>query len=109
MNQKGFVNIAIIIGTVVIAGIAGYFVLSQRTTTSLVPTPTPTPPTSTFTTPPTDSKSSPVPTAPSTLESPTTNVNNKTNSENLSKILEQLDGFPQQPCPTPSNRYHIER
>ena len=43
MNQKGFVNIAIIIGIVVIAGIAGYFVLSPQTTTSPTPTPTPTP------------------------------------------------------------------
>lgn len=47
MNQRGFVNIAIIIGIVVIAGIAGYFVLSQRTTTSPTPTPTPTLPIST--------------------------------------------------------------
>ena len=51
MNQKGFINIAIIIGIVVIAGITGYFVLSQRTTTSPLPTPTPTPPISTSTTP----------------------------------------------------------
>lgn len=59
MNQKGFVNIAIIIGIVVIAGIAGYFVLSQRTTTSPIPTPTPTPPISTSTTPtPTTNSSS---------------------------------------------------
>lgn len=62
MNQKGFVNIAIIIGVVIIVGIAGYFVLSQRTTTSPVPTPTPTSPTSTPSTqtqtPTTDSNSS---------------------------------------------------
>ena len=45
MSQKGFVNIAIIIGIVVIAGIAEYFVLSQRITTS------PAPPTSTSATP----------------------------------------------------------
>ncbi|OGF69956.1 hypothetical protein A3C75_01275 [Candidatus Giovannonibacteria bacterium RIFCSPHIGHO2_02_FULL_44_31] len=51
MNQKGFINIVVIIGIVVIAGIAGYFVLSQRTTTPPVPTSTPTPPISTSTTP----------------------------------------------------------
>ena len=49
MNQKGFVNIAIIVGIVIIAGIAGYFVLSQRPTASPVPTPTQTPPTTTDT------------------------------------------------------------
>lgn len=40
MNQKGFINIAIIIGVVIIAGIAGYFALSQRTS---LPAPTPSP------------------------------------------------------------------
>ena len=49
MNQKGFVNIAIIIGAVVMAGIAVYFILSRRTITSPAPTPTPTPQTSTST------------------------------------------------------------
>ncbi|KKR58428.1 MAG: hypothetical protein UT97_C0030G0003 [Parcubacteria group bacterium GW2011_GWC2_40_31] len=39
MNQKGFINIAIIIGIVVVAGIAGYFVLTNR---SAIPIPTPT-------------------------------------------------------------------
>lgn len=34
MNQKGFINIAIISVVVVIAGIAGYFILSQRTNPS---------------------------------------------------------------------------
>lgn len=47
-HQKGFANIAFIIGILVIAGIAGYFVLSLQTTISPVPTPTPT---STSTTP----------------------------------------------------------
>ena len=35
MNQKGFANIAIIIGIVIIAGMAGFFVLSQRPTPSV--------------------------------------------------------------------------
>ncbi|MBI2635481.1 MAG: hypothetical protein HYW79_02975 [Parcubacteria group bacterium] len=39
MSQKRFVNIAIIIGVIVIAGIIGYFVLSQQTTTPPVSTP----------------------------------------------------------------------
>ena len=73
MHQKGFSNIAIIIGIVVIAGIAGYFVLSQRPTTSPVPTSTPTPPASTpptptQTPPPTDNGQKPP--APSTAEYP---------------------------------------
>ena len=33
MKQKGFINIAIITGIVVIIGIAGYFILRQQTTT----------------------------------------------------------------------------
>lgn len=40
MNQKGFANIVIIIGIIIIAGIAGYFILNKQ---SLPPTPTPTP------------------------------------------------------------------
>jgi len=50
MSQKGFTNVAVIIGIVVIvgiAGIAGSFVLNQRTTPSPAPTPTSTSPTST--------------------------------------------------------------
>lgn len=40
MNRKGFVNIAVIIGIIIVAGIAGYFVLNQRTTIpNLSPTP----------------------------------------------------------------------
>jgi len=50
MNQKGFINIAVIIGVIVVAGIAGYFLLNQRTP-SPNPTPTPTSPASTSTTP----------------------------------------------------------
>jgi len=42
MNQKGFVSIALIVLVVVFAGVAGYFALNNRSTTS-----TPTPPTST--------------------------------------------------------------
>ena len=38
MNQKGLVNIAIIIGIIVLVGIAGYFVLRQRITFSRIPT-----------------------------------------------------------------------
>ena len=49
MNQKGFINIAVIIGIIVVAGITGYFVLTQRTPPNLIPTPTS--PTSTSTTP----------------------------------------------------------
>ncbi|GEM_PF-4397174 len=52
MSQKGFASVLIIIvGVVVLAGIAGYFVLNQRAITSPALTPTSTPPTSTFTTP----------------------------------------------------------
>lgn len=43
MNQKGFINIAIIIGIVILAGIAGYFVLNQQTQHSPVPTVLPLP------------------------------------------------------------------
>ncbi|MDI6734509.1 MAG: hypothetical protein QMD50_03435 [Patescibacteria group bacterium] len=60
MNQKGFINIAVII--LVIAGVAGYFLLSQRPTTSTMPTPTPTPPTSTQT--PTTTNTGQKPSAP---------------------------------------------
>jgi len=49
MNQKGFINIAVIIGIIVVAGIAGYFVLTQRTPPN--PAPTSTSPTPTSTTP----------------------------------------------------------
>ena len=43
MNQKGFINILIIIiGVVVLAGVVGYFVVSQRTP-SPVPIPSPIP------------------------------------------------------------------
>ncbi len=50
MNQKGFINIAVIIGVIVVAGIAGYFVLSQRTSPPN-PIPSPTSLTSTPSTP----------------------------------------------------------
>jgi len=50
MNQKKFINIVIIIGIIVIAGIIGYFILSQLTTISPATIPAPTPPASTSTT-----------------------------------------------------------
>ena len=108
MNQRGFINIIVIIGVVILAGIAGYFVLSQRTAISPEPIPTSTLQISTSTTPITDSQPSLAPT-PTNTQPPTTNVSNKTNSENLVKALEQLDSFPQQPCPNPTGRYHTER
>ena len=40
MNQKGFVNIVVIIAIVILAGVASYFILNQRT---LSPTPIPSP------------------------------------------------------------------
>lgn len=52
MNQKGFVNIIVIIGIVILAGVAGYFIVNKRTlppkpapspTSTLTPTPTPSP------------------------------------------------------------------
>ena len=52
MNQKGFVNIILIIVVVALAGVAGYFILANRSkapeptllaNTQLVATPTPTP------------------------------------------------------------------
>lgn len=75
MNQKGFINILLIVLVVVLAGVAGYFTLSNRsiapTPTPLVgeqptPSPSPTPttppkptPTSTQTTPKTSDSNSP--------------------------------------------------
>lgn len=52
MNQKGFINIAIIIGLVVIAGVAGYFILNNffikpTPPVNKQPSPSPTQPTST--------------------------------------------------------------
>jgi hypothetical protein len=72
-EQKGFINIAVIIGIVVATGVAGYFVLSQQTTTSPVPTPISTMPISIETpgvetpisTPPTNDVSLPPQPAPS--------------------------------------------
>ena len=62
MKQKGFIHILVIIGIAVIAGLAGYFVLSQRTTPSPARTLPPTLPPSTSVTPTqtpiTDSESS---------------------------------------------------
>ncbi|MEK7575739.1 MAG: hypothetical protein AAB491_01465 [Patescibacteria group bacterium] len=43
MNQKGFINIAIIIGVIILVGIAGYFVVNRQTP-SPEPTPSPNPP-----------------------------------------------------------------
>lgn len=43
MNQKGFVNVVIVIGVIIVAGIAGYFVLNQRSTTSSISTSTSSP------------------------------------------------------------------
>ncbi|MEK7659340.1 MAG: hypothetical protein AAB338_01645 [Patescibacteria group bacterium] len=62
MNQKGFANIVIVLATVILVGVAGYFVLSQRITPSPMPIPTPTSPTptpTTPTTPPTTTNRSP--------------------------------------------------
>ena len=43
-NQKGFANIALIVLVVVLAGVAGYFVLNNRSATpTLTPSPAPTP------------------------------------------------------------------
>ncbi|OGE80871.1 MAG: hypothetical protein A3C04_00185 [Candidatus Wildermuthbacteria bacterium RIFCSPHIGHO2_02_FULL_45_25] len=43
-DQKGFVNIIVIIGIVILAGIAGYFILNQRTLSPApIPSPTPSP------------------------------------------------------------------
>ena len=41
MNQKGFVNILVIIGIVILAGVVGYFALNRQA--RLIPNPTPTP------------------------------------------------------------------
>jgi len=43
MNQKESLSITIVLGIVLVAGIVGYLVFDQRTTTSPVPTSTPTP------------------------------------------------------------------
>jgi len=48
MNQKGFVNIAVIIGVIVLIGVAGYFIANRQTplpepTPSPAPSPNPTP------------------------------------------------------------------
>lgn len=48
MNQKGFINIIIIIGVVLLIGVAGYFIVNPKTslpepTPSPTPSPTPTP------------------------------------------------------------------
>ena len=42
MNQKGFINIAVIIGVIILVGIAGYFVVNRQTPPS-EPTPSPAP------------------------------------------------------------------
>ncbi len=49
MNQKGFANIAVVIGIIIAAGIAGYFILNQQSfwsppPSTPTPSPTPTPP-----------------------------------------------------------------
>ncbi len=56
MNQKGFVNIIVIIGVIILVGVAGYFIVNQQTPTprpipSPTPTPTPTPTTAPSPTP----------------------------------------------------------
>lgn len=52
MNQKGFVNIIVIVGIVILVGVTGYFIVNQQapsstpspsSTPTLTPTPTPTP------------------------------------------------------------------
>ena len=42
MSQKGFINIAVIIGVIVLIGVAGYFVVNRQVSQPL-PTPLPTP------------------------------------------------------------------
>jgi hypothetical protein len=39
MNQKGFINIGVIVGIAVLIGVAGYFVVNQRSTSDSTPTP----------------------------------------------------------------------
>ncbi len=78
MNQKGFVNIAIIIGIVVIAGIVGYFALNNY---SVKPTPTP----------PIDEQP-----APSSSPSPTQPVSptpSKSDSPPVVKSGDSIDNF----------------
>ncbi len=59
MNQKGFINIAVIIGVIILVGVVGYFVVNRRTP-SPEPTSSPTPPLS------------PSPTLPQSPTSPST-------------------------------------
>jgi len=57
MNQKGFANIIVIIGVVILVGVAGYFIVNQQKLSS-TPTPSSTPsPTSALTPIPTPSPS----------------------------------------------------
>lgn len=44
MNQKGFANIIVIVGVVILVGVAGYFIISQqRPSSPPAPSPTPSP------------------------------------------------------------------
>lgn len=64
MNQKGFISIIVIIGVVILAGVAGYFIVNEQTS-SPVPIPSPTP-TSTLTLPTSTPTPTPIPTFEST-------------------------------------------
>ena len=65
MNQKGFANIALIVLVVILAGVAGYFALNNRSATPPItneqPTPTPSQPTK---------NNEPIPTKPTQNNNP---------------------------------------
>lgn len=65
INQKGFLNVALIVSVVILAGVAGYFALNNRSTA-----PTPMPLIGEQPTPPIPSTPSPTPT-PSPKPTPT--------------------------------------
>ena len=69
-NQKGFANIALIVLVVVLAGVAGYFVLNNQ---SVEPTPTP----------PVNEQPTPTPSQPTSNGNPVSNIPTKTPTTNV--------------------------